>query len=281
MGPSSTSAAAHDPGPVNVKAVNYASHSQESSAVIMLKPLSTVTTKRKRSIVPKLSNEVESQRMTHIAVERNRRKQMNEHLAALRALMPGSYVQKVMFLIEILSNCTSSSISSLHPYFESWFLSRYRIICMDNTGVLRVSSYFILNCMLQWYLIIDQRTLLDVQGDQASIVGGAIEFVKELEHLLHCLQSQKRRRAYSELSSGGTPTSRLAMPNPEPQFCQLQPPISFHNPHQVPSLTFCSKYPRFPLKRTITTRKGLLVDTFRCAHRSHTSCTMTGRHRTN
>jgi hypothetical protein len=54
-----------------------------------------VTTKRKRSKAPKLSNEVESQRMTHIAVERNRRKQMNEHLAALRALMPGSYVQKV------------------------------------------------------------------------------------------------------------------------------------------------------------------------------------------
>lgn len=58
----------------------------------MVKQLST---KRKRSTAPKHCNEVETQRMTHIAVERNRRKQMNEHLAALRALMPGSYVQKV------------------------------------------------------------------------------------------------------------------------------------------------------------------------------------------
>jgi hypothetical protein len=33
--------------------------------------------------------------MTHIAVERNRRKQMNEYLAVLRSLMPPSYVQRV------------------------------------------------------------------------------------------------------------------------------------------------------------------------------------------
>lgn len=50
---------------------------------------------RTRTRAPKQGDEVESQRMTHIAVERNRRKQMNEHLASLRALMPGSYVQKV------------------------------------------------------------------------------------------------------------------------------------------------------------------------------------------
>lgn len=33
-----------------------------------------------------------------------------------------------------------------------------------------------------------------MQGDQASIIGGAIEFVRELEQLLQCLESQKRRR---------------------------------------------------------------------------------------
>ncbi|PON63742.1 Basic helix-loop-helix transcription factor [Parasponia andersonii] len=81
--------------------------------------------KRKRPRTAKTSEEVESQRMTHIAVERNRRKQMNEHLRVLRSLMPGSYVQR---------------------------------------------------------------------GDQASIIGGAIEFVRELEQLLQCLESQKRRR---------------------------------------------------------------------------------------
>ncbi|EYU31409.1 hypothetical protein MIMGU_mgv1a022101mg, partial [Erythranthe guttata] len=39
--------------------------------------------KRKRPRSTKTSEEVESQRMTHIAVERNRRKQMNEHLRVL------------------------------------------------------------------------------------------------------------------------------------------------------------------------------------------------------
>uniref|UniRef100_A0A2P2QN22 Uncharacterized protein MANES_15G186300 n=1 Tax=Rhizophora mucronata TaxID=61149 RepID=A0A2P2QN22_RHIMU len=79
--------------------------------------------KRKRKPrVCKNKEEAETQRMTHIAVERNRRKQMNEHLAVLRSLMPESYVQR---------------------------------------------------------------------GDQASIVGGAIEFVKELEHLLQSLEAQK------------------------------------------------------------------------------------------
>jgi hypothetical protein len=39
--------------------------------------------------------EAESQRMTHIAVERNRRRQMNEYLAVLRSIMPTSYVQRV------------------------------------------------------------------------------------------------------------------------------------------------------------------------------------------
>ncbi|KAL8253890.1 hypothetical protein R6Q59_032111 [Mikania micrantha] len=78
--------------------------------------------RRRRSRVCKNKEEAETQRMTHIAVERNRRKQMNEHLAVLRSLMPESYVQR---------------------------------------------------------------------GDQASIVGGAIEFVKELEHLLQTLEAQK------------------------------------------------------------------------------------------
>ncbi|KAJ8547099.1 hypothetical protein K7X08_010685 [Anisodus acutangulus] len=87
--------------------------------------------KRKRSRM-KSNEEVENQRMTHIEVERNRRKQMNEHLHVLRSLMPSSYVQR---------------------------------------------------------------------GDQASIIGGAIEFVRELEQLLQCLESQKRRKLYGDDSS--------------------------------------------------------------------------------
>lgn len=36
---------------------------------------------------------------------------------------------------------------------------------------------------------------VSLQGDQASIVGGAIEFVRELEQLLQCLESVKRRQS--------------------------------------------------------------------------------------
>ncbi|KAK3211232.1 hypothetical protein Dsin_015938 [Dipteronia sinensis] len=79
--------------------------------------------KRRRTRTTKNKEEVEKQRMTHIAVERNRRKQMNDYLAVLRSLMPPSYVQR---------------------------------------------------------------------GDQASIIGGAINYVKELEQHLQFLESHKR-----------------------------------------------------------------------------------------
>uniref|UniRef100_A0A0E0EMF4 BHLH domain-containing protein n=1 Tax=Oryza meridionalis TaxID=40149 RepID=A0A0E0EMF4_9ORYZ len=81
--------------------------------------------KRRRARTVKNREEVESQRMTHIAVERNRRKQMNEYLAVLRSLMPASYVQR---------------------------------------------------------------------GDQASIIGGAINYVKEMEQLLQSLEAQRHAR---------------------------------------------------------------------------------------
>jgi hypothetical protein len=66
------------------------------------------TRTRTRTRAPKQGDEVESQRMTHIAVERNRRKQMNEHLASLRALMPGSYVQKVSHIL-LAHSCSATS----------------------------------------------------------------------------------------------------------------------------------------------------------------------------
>ncbi|XP_065860027.1 transcription factor bHLH57 [Euphorbia lathyris] len=88
--------------------------------------------KRKRARPVKNKEEVESQRMTHIAVERNRRRQMNDHLNSLRSLMPPSYVQR---------------------------------------------------------------------GDQASIIGGAIDFVKELEQLLESLEGERRIRKTEEAES--------------------------------------------------------------------------------
>ncbi|CAM0906266.1 unnamed protein product [Alopecurus aequalis] len=92
--------------------------------------------KRRRTRPAKNSEEVESQRMTHIAIERNRRKQMNEYLAELRSRMPPSYAHR---------------------------------------------------------------------GDQASIVGGAINFVKELEQRLQSLEAHKRSRQCAAKDDGEAP----------------------------------------------------------------------------
>uniref|UniRef100_A0A453PB88 BHLH domain-containing protein n=1 Tax=Aegilops tauschii subsp. strangulata TaxID=200361 RepID=A0A453PB88_AEGTS len=67
--------------------------------------------RRRRARSCKSREETECQRMTHIAVERNRRRQMNEYLVVLRSLMPESYVQRVrlslplpfVFCIRVLS----------------------------------------------------------------------------------------------------------------------------------------------------------------------------------
>ncbi|KAK4798113.1 hypothetical protein SAY86_030439 [Trapa natans] len=87
-------------------------------------PVAAERRKRRRPRVVKNKEEVESQRMTHIVVERNRRKQMNEYLSMLRSMMPPSYVHR---------------------------------------------------------------------GDQASIIGGAVNFVKELEQLLQSLKAVSQR----------------------------------------------------------------------------------------
>ncbi|CAN6858753.1 unnamed protein product [Brassica oleracea] len=82
--------------------------------------------KRRKPRVCKNEEEAENQRITHIAVERNRRRQMSQHLSVLRSLMPQPFAQK---------------------------------------------------------------------GDQASIVGGAIDFIKELEQQLLSLEAQKLHKA--------------------------------------------------------------------------------------
>ena len=55
--------------------------------------------RKRRRRISKNKEEVEQQRMTHIAVERNRRKQMNDYLAVIRSLMPPSYSQRVCMLL--------------------------------------------------------------------------------------------------------------------------------------------------------------------------------------
>ncbi|CAL5069683.1 unnamed protein product [Urochloa decumbens] len=99
--------------------------------------------RRRRQRTVKSAADAECQRITHIAVERNRRRQMNEYLAALRSLMPDSYVHR---------------------------------------------------------------------SDQASIVSGAIDFVKDLEQQLQSLEAQKL--ALQQRQRGDTAAERDAAPAP-------------------------------------------------------------------
>ncbi|KAF0932915.1 hypothetical protein E2562_013114 [Oryza meyeriana var. granulata] len=91
--------------------------------------------------------------MSHITVERNRRKQMNEHLYVLRSLMPCFYVKR---------------------------------------------------------------------GDQASIIGGVVDYIKELQQVLRSLEAKKNRKAYADqvLSPRPPPPPAAAL------MIKSTPPIS-------------------------------------------------------
>ncbi|XP_052209711.1 transcription factor SPEECHLESS [Diospyros lotus] len=92
------------------------------------------------------------QRTSHITVERNRRKQMNEHLSVLRSLMPCFYVKR---------------------------------------------------------------------GDQASIIGGVIDYISELQQVLQSLEARKQRKVYSDVLS----PRLVSSPRPSP-LSPGKPPLS-------------------------------------------------------
>ncbi|KFK35381.1 hypothetical protein AALP_AA5G277900 [Arabis alpina] len=88
--------------------------------------------KRRKTKPSKNIEEIENQRINHIAVERNRRRTMNEYINSLRSLLPPTYIQR---------------------------------------------------------------------GDQASIVGGAINYVKVLEQIIQSLEAQKRQSIGEETNN--------------------------------------------------------------------------------
>ncbi|KAJ1299041.1 hypothetical protein BS78_01G501300 [Paspalum vaginatum] len=96
----------------------------------------------------KKPEEAETQRMTHIAVERNRRRLMNDHLASLRSLIPSSYIPR---------------------------------------------------------------------GDQATVVGGAIDYVKQLEQQLVALQgaAAARRGSGAVVATAASAASDGAFVSPQ------------------------------------------------------------------
>ncbi|XP_057525694.1 transcription factor SPEECHLESS [Amaranthus tricolor] len=96
----------------------------------------------------------EGTKVSHITVERNRRKQMNEHLSVLRSLMPCFYVKR---------------------------------------------------------------------GDQASIIGGVVDYISELQQLLQSLEAKKQRKVYNEVLSPRLVSSPRTLPQ---VLSPRKPPLS-------------------------------------------------------
>ncbi|WCJ36792.1 basic helix-loop-helix (bHLH) DNA-binding superfamily protein [Euphorbia peplus] len=115
-------------------------------------------------------------RMSHITVERNRRKQMNEHLTVLRSLMPCFYVKR---------------------------------------------------------------------GDQASIIGGVVDYINELQQILQSLEAKKQRKVYSEVLSprivSSSPRPSPLSPRKPPLSPRLNLPISPRTPQPQPSSPYKSR----------------------------------------
>lgn len=67
-----------------------------------------------------------------------------------------------------------------------------------------------------------------MKGDQASIVGGAIEFVKELEHIVQSLEAQKHQQLTQPMDSSTTMTPSIPS-TPFSQFFTYPQYVWSHN----------------------------------------------------
>ncbi|KAK4362972.1 hypothetical protein RND71_018213 [Anisodus tanguticus] len=120
-------------------------------------------------VIGGIEDNQQENRISHITVERNRRKQMNEHLSVLRSLMPCFYAKR---------------------------------------------------------------------GDQASIIGGVVDYINELQQVLQSLEGKKQRKVYSEVLSPRLVPISPRVPSPlSPRKPPLSPrmnlPISPRTPQPI------------------------------------------------
>ncbi|KAJ6376041.1 hypothetical protein OIU77_000917 [Salix suchowensis] len=64
------------------------------------------------------------------------------------------------------------------------------------------------------------------RGDQASIIGGVVDYINELQQVLQSLESKKKRKVYSEVLSPRIVSS----PTPSPLSPRTPPPRSPYKP---------------------------------------------------
>nr|KAJ0184805.1 hypothetical protein LSAT_V11C900480050 [Lactuca sativa] len=122
------------------------------------------------------------QKVSHITVERNRRKQMNENLSVLRSLMPCFYVKRVIIKTK---SCYLVHKSIVHEFSKSFIKA-------------------------------------NLQGDQASIIEGVVDYITELQQILQSLEAKKQRKVYSEVLSPRLVSSPRAL-SLSPQKPHLSP----------------------------------------------------------
>ncbi|KAF6140920.1 hypothetical protein GIB67_042333 [Kingdonia uniflora] len=142
---------------------------QDSETEVEASPSSK---KRKISALEEVGATDGQQRVMHITVERNRRKQMNENLSVLRTLMPSFYVKR---------------------------------------------------------------------GDQASIIGGVVDYIKELQQVLQSLEARKQRKIYSQEVL--SPRVLSSSPRISPLISPRKPPLS---PRLVLNLPISPRTPKQP-----------------------------------
>ncbi|KAL2504797.1 Transcription factor SPEECHLESS [Abeliophyllum distichum] len=119
---------------------------------------------KKQKVIATANSMDGQERISHITVERNRRKQMNEHLTVLRSFMPSFYVKR---------------------------------------------------------------------ADQASIIGGVVDYITELQQVLQSLEAKKQRKAYTEVLSPrlvSSPRPSALSPRKPPLSPRLNLPISPRTP---------------------------------------------------
>ncbi|KAK8914448.1 Transcription factor SPEECHLESS [Platanthera zijinensis] len=80
-------------------------------------------------------------------------------------------------------------------------------------------------------------------GDQASIIGGVVDYIKELQQLLKSLEAKKQRKAYSEVLSSPRPPLSSPRPLAVPRMPPSLPP-SPRRPSPLCSPRVCPSTPQ-------------------------------------
>nr|AKN09650.1 basic helix-loop-helix transcription factor [Salvia miltiorrhiza] len=140
--------------------------------------------------------------LSHISVERNRRKQMNEHISVLRSLMPCFYVKR---------------------------------------------------------------------GDQASIIGGVVNYIKELQQILQSMEAKKQRKAYADvlsprpgpLSPMRPALSPILSPRTPQPSSPYKPRLGFLNSPSLPSpaeLSPCNSSTNDSVNELVATSRSAVAE---------------------